>query len=330
MQCGRMPIHLAALRGQVDVIALLCDHGASLSEQDANGTAPLHKALGQGHLEAAQQLLAYGAEAEQTLEVLAVTSTFCSIGMVQSKPCKQCKPCRRCKALPARNFTTPGHSSGEYCTPEQLAVSCQDGTTPLHLAAYGGKVEAVQLLLSSGVSVEAQNCDGQTALFEAAAAGHREAAQLLLQAGADAGTSPSCRPAPDLLTYIHHPGCERLSKLMVPSTMQEMLRIALRLAFVEQAAGMQRALLPLIGRHLSLQVSCDNMHEGSSKPGLRSRQLLLIANPIISMGRMQSVGASCKASGVASLQRPFTAVLQALLQQDTNIPRHRRAGEQEV
>ena len=45
-----MPIHLAALRGQVDVIALLCDHGASLSALDADGAAPLHKALGQGHV----------------------------------------------------------------------------------------------------------------------------------------------------------------------------------------------------------------------------------------------------------------------------------------
>ena len=63
----------------------------------------------------------------------------------------------------------------------------QDGTTPLHLAAYTGKTAAVQLLLGSGASVHAQNCDGQTPLFEAAAAGHREAAELLLQSGADAG-----------------------------------------------------------------------------------------------------------------------------------------------
>ena len=69
MQRGRMPIHLAALRGQTDVIALLCDHGCPLSDTDADGTAPLHKALGQGHVEAAQHLLAYGADAKQILQV---------------------------------------------------------------------------------------------------------------------------------------------------------------------------------------------------------------------------------------------------------------------
>ncbi len=64
-----MPIHLAALRGQADVLALLCDHGSPLNDADADGSAPLHKALTQGHVEAAQHLLAYGADAKQTLQV---------------------------------------------------------------------------------------------------------------------------------------------------------------------------------------------------------------------------------------------------------------------
>ena len=69
VQRGRMPIHLGALRGQVDVIARLCDHGALLSALEADGAAPLHKALGQGHVEAAHQLIMHGAEASQALEV---------------------------------------------------------------------------------------------------------------------------------------------------------------------------------------------------------------------------------------------------------------------
>ena len=72
--------------------------------------------------------------------------------------------------------------------PHVQTLALQDGTTPLHLAAYIGKTAAIQLLLSSGASVHAQNCDGQTPLFEAAAAGHREAAELLLQSGANAGS----------------------------------------------------------------------------------------------------------------------------------------------
>lgn len=68
-----------------------------------------------------------------------------------------------------------------------LLSALQDGTTALHLAAHSGSAQAVQLLISSGVSVHAQDCDGQTPLFEAAAAGHTQAAVALLQNGADAG-----------------------------------------------------------------------------------------------------------------------------------------------
>ena len=72
----------------------------------------------------------------------------------------------------------------------------QDGTTPLHLAAYSGKAEAVQLLISNGASVHAQNCDCQTPLFEAAAAGHCAAAEVLVQHGADAGEGPTPNTSP--------------------------------------------------------------------------------------------------------------------------------------
>ena len=61
----------------MDVIALLCDQGCPLNEVDADGTAPLHKALGQGHVEAAQQLLACGAAAAHALEVVPIPSFAC-------------------------------------------------------------------------------------------------------------------------------------------------------------------------------------------------------------------------------------------------------------
>ncbi len=51
------------------MLALLCDHGSPLIDVDADGSAPLHKALTQGHVEAARHLLAYGADAKQTLQV---------------------------------------------------------------------------------------------------------------------------------------------------------------------------------------------------------------------------------------------------------------------
>ena len=55
------------------MLALLCDHGSPLNDVDADGSAPLHKALTQGHLEAARHLLAYGADAKQTLQVTIIS-----------------------------------------------------------------------------------------------------------------------------------------------------------------------------------------------------------------------------------------------------------------
>jgi hypothetical protein len=34
---------------------------------------------------------------------------------------------------------------------------CKDGWTPLHLASYGGHIEAVRLLLGKGADIEAQD-----------------------------------------------------------------------------------------------------------------------------------------------------------------------------
>lgn len=91
---------------------------------------------------------------------------------------RECRKCRLCRVPALHRCTHP------------INV-LQDGTTALHLAAYSGKTEAVELLIRTGASVHAQNCDGQTPLFEAAAAGHLEVAKVLLNHGADAGGCPS-------------------------------------------------------------------------------------------------------------------------------------------
>ncbi|MEX1262704.1 MAG: ankyrin repeat domain-containing protein [Actinomycetota bacterium] len=62
-----------------------------------------------------------------------------------------------------------------------------DGFTALHLAAFVGQVDAVQLLVTVGAEVDARGTGWMTgtALHSAASARHSEVVQVLLEAGAD-------------------------------------------------------------------------------------------------------------------------------------------------
>lgn len=57
--------------------------------------------------------------------------------------------------------------------------------TPLVLAAYGGHIEIVQLLIDSGADLEWQSDSGLTALHLSVAGGSKECVTMLLKAGAD-------------------------------------------------------------------------------------------------------------------------------------------------
>ncbi|MEJ2217731.1 MAG: ankyrin repeat domain-containing protein [Gemmatimonadota bacterium] len=72
-----------------------------------------------------------------------------------------------------------GSRAGEYAV---------DGFTPLHLAAYFGREEAVQVLLEAGAPVDAttRNAMANRPLHAAAAGRHDGVVRLLVEAGADA------------------------------------------------------------------------------------------------------------------------------------------------
>ena len=73
----------------------------------------------------------------------------------------------------------------------------KDGSTPLHMAAYKGHKEVVELLIEQGADVNAKNKYGQAPLCRAAFYDHKEVAELLIERGADVNAidKDGCNPA---------------------------------------------------------------------------------------------------------------------------------------
>jgi len=57
---GSTPIHIAAIRGDIDAIKLLMEVGVDINAQGEHGYTPLHEAVEQGQLEVAKLLLENG------------------------------------------------------------------------------------------------------------------------------------------------------------------------------------------------------------------------------------------------------------------------------
>jgi len=74
---GRTPLHLAALRGQAEAVAALCDHGALINAFDDDGVAPIHKAVIHSNTEVAEELIACGADGNLPLHVSPFPSHPC-------------------------------------------------------------------------------------------------------------------------------------------------------------------------------------------------------------------------------------------------------------
>jgi ankyrin repeat protein len=64
-----------------------------------------------------------------------------------------------------------------------IKLSPQYGRVPLQLAAERGHINAVELLLREGASVESTDYSGSTALHQAAATGQKDIVQLLISKG---------------------------------------------------------------------------------------------------------------------------------------------------
>ncbi|MEI6809586.1 MAG: ankyrin repeat domain-containing protein, partial [bacterium] len=155
------PLHLAAERGDLDVVDLLIQSGADVNARGENGLTPLHRAAQMDRPEVVGRLLAKGADVNAKSEFGATP------------------------LLTASAAGNPEIVKRLLDAKANANMANTDGVTPLHAATQRADTETMTLLLKAGAKVDARRKGGYTPLHLAAFQGFGKTAELLIKNGAD-------------------------------------------------------------------------------------------------------------------------------------------------
>ena len=159
---GLTSLHLGCQAGNLELVSMLIEHGASVHALSKAGRSPLYECCAHGQSECLSLLLAVGAAFDEPRQngarPLAVA----------------CEARRQGASMPYR-----AHAS----TPPASALTPWVCTCP---GTQYGHVECVRMLLSQGAEVDSEMFDGATPLFISCESGHQACASLLLDHGASA------------------------------------------------------------------------------------------------------------------------------------------------
>lgn len=165
---GMIALHYATWQGSPKSVQILLQKGSPVNEQALNGETPLHLASQHGHFEVATLLL--NQHADPTIcnkDLKTSLDLACEFGktrvvelLIRSNLCQ-----KLLEDSPTDNLDN-------------------NRTTCLHLAARGGHVDIIKLLLQEGMNINRSTLKG-TCLHEAALACRTEAVKLLLDCGVD-------------------------------------------------------------------------------------------------------------------------------------------------
>lgn len=217
-------MHLAAFKGSVDCLDLLLSSGANFRLIDNDNRLALHHAASQGHYPCVFTLVGFGSDSNAQdvngatplhLAAAASNSNAQSYKCVQYLLQHRADPHLRDKrgftaihyavaggnqaaleALlnapsPSASVTTASSQQSSASTTGQEEKPAPPALTPIHLAAYHGHNEILQLLLPLFPDINIKEDSGKTPLDLAAYKGHKQCIELLLQFGASVSVQDS-------------------------------------------------------------------------------------------------------------------------------------------
>uniref|UniRef100_A0A8C4S8K4 Espin like n=1 Tax=Erpetoichthys calabaricus TaxID=27687 RepID=A0A8C4S8K4_ERPCA len=203
--CGALPAHYAAARGDLTCLKLLIDQ-TSVNRQTRNGATPLYLACQEGHLHIVEFLVKdCGADvhlrAHDGMTVLHAAAHMGHHALVVwlGSFTDMDLSIQDNEGATALHFAASG---GHHRILERLlrmgAKMIKDhwGGTPLHDAAENGELECCQILVMNNVDPEIQDRDGYTAADLAEYNGHTECANYLKRRSSQ--NMPPPPPAPPL------------------------------------------------------------------------------------------------------------------------------------
>lgn len=165
-QFGRFPLSVAAGEKQPTIVKLLIENGADVNYLSKKGFTAIIEAADEGAYECTKILLKNGADPE----LRGRRFRRDALSMAASEGHKDVM-----QLLMQEIENTP--RSG-------FSTTIKKETTPLHEAAEEGQLEIVEMLISSGVKVNAKDKDGRTPLSYAAEEGNARIVEILLKNGA--------------------------------------------------------------------------------------------------------------------------------------------------
>jgi len=185
----RTPLHLAAISGKPDICEYLLQHGAKYDMMDEGGTTAVHHAVQSGCVRTVEVFVGLGLEATVDAEgrtPLMWAAASGLLGMIGAlKGNLENKDAAGYTALHTAVSCGMSSSCGALC-----AAGCDvnsetyDGITPLMIAAQLGYTQAALQLISYGTRLNHRDGEGRTAVHLASEAGQPYLIDVLSKAGA--------------------------------------------------------------------------------------------------------------------------------------------------